>query len=80
MMDLECNRRTVLNVLSFIRHVKNDFKRLLELKDPLAVLLMACWYAKMWYYNMWWTVQRAVLECHATCLRLVKYYAEEREI
>lgn len=80
MLDLNCNRQTIMNFLGFIGHVNGDFKRLLELKDPRALLLMSYWYAKMCYYDMWWTVQRVVLECQATCMYLERYHGDNIEV
>ena len=80
LLDLECSRRTILNFLGFIGQVNGDFKRLLELKEPRALLLMAYWYGKMCYYDVWWTVQRVVLECQATCMYLDRYHGDHSEI
>ena len=79
-LDIDCNRRTVLYFMSFIGHVNAGFKKLLELKEKRALLMMAYWYAKMCYYDMWWTVQRVVLECQATCIYLETYYGDDEEI
>ena len=80
LLDLDCNQRTILNFLGFVGQVNGDFRRLLELKEPRALLLMAYWYGKMCYYDMWWTVQRVVLECQATCMYLQKYHGGYLEI
>ncbi|MCJ1379777.1 hypothetical protein MMC17_002880 [Xylographa soralifera] len=62
--------------LSFIGHMKPDFKRLVELKDSRALLIMAYWYA-MGIHLTWWIQRRAQMECQATCLYLERYYTDE---
>ena len=79
LLHIECNQSTVPNFLSFICGLQTDFKRLLEQKDPRALLMLAYWYAKI-CQSLWWTVRRAKLECQATCLYLERYHASETAI
>ncbi|PGH14750.1 hypothetical protein AJ80_05794 [Polytolypa hystricis UAMH7299] len=73
LFNLECNRSTILEFLSFVTHMCTDLKQLLEAKDPRALLLLAHWYAKLCNYQQWWIWRRAVLECQAICIYLERY-------
>jgi hypothetical protein len=80
LMNIECNHSTILKFLSFISHMHPDYKRLLERKDPRALLLLAYWYAKVSQYQQWWVWQRVVLECQATCIYLERYHGDDTKI
>jgi hypothetical protein len=62
-LNVDCIQSTILNFLCFISYMRLDYKGLLERKDPRALLLLACWYAKVCQYRHWWIWQRAALEC-----------------
>ena len=57
----------VMSFLSFISHMPQDFQRLMQLKDPRALLLLACWYAKVSRCQLWWLLGRAELELESIC-------------
>jgi|ERR1700722_3788389 hypothetical protein len=80
LMNIECNHSTILKFLSFIRYMHPDYRRLLERKDPRALLLLAYWYAKVSQYQQWWIWQRVVLECQATCIYLERYHGDDTTI
>lgn len=75
-----CNLSIILNFLSFINHMSPDYKRLLERKDPRALLLLAYWYAKACQCQHWWIWRRAALECQAICIYLDRYHEHESSI
>ncbi|KAK9427001.1 hypothetical protein V1505DRAFT_95659 [Lipomyces doorenjongii] len=79
LLHIECDPSTVVRFLSFITLMQPAFKRLLEQKDPRALLLLAYWYAKV-CHSLWWMVRRAVLECQAICIYLERHHAGERAI
>ncbi|MCJ1390343.1 hypothetical protein MMC18_003202 [Xylographa bjoerkii] len=79
LLSIEGNQLSATRYLSFISHMKQDFKRLVELKDSRALLLMAYWFAKGIHLT-WWIQRRAKTECQATCLYLERYYADETVI
>jgi hypothetical protein len=64
---------------SFMSHMQPKFRMLLELKDSRALLLLACWYAKI-CHSQWWVARRALLECQTTCLYLERHHAGETAI
>ncbi|MCJ1284825.1 hypothetical protein MMC26_004162 [Xylographa opegraphella] len=76
LLCIESDRLTNARYLSFIGHMKPDFKRLVGQKDSRALLLMAYWYA-MGIPLTWWIRRRAEMECQATCLYLENYHADE---
>jgi len=80
LMNIECNHSTILKFLSFISYMHPDYKRLLERKDPRALLLLAYWYAKVSQYQQWWIWQRVMLECQATCIYLERYHGHDTKI
>lgn len=79
-LNLDSYLSTILNWLSFTVHMHPEYRRLLERKDPRALLLLACWYAKIRQYRHWWMWRRADLECQAICLYLERFHADETDI
>jgi hypothetical protein len=66
-------RSSFTQFLSFIMYTTPAYRRLLGIKDPRALLILAYWYGTV-TEAMWWMSRRAVLECQATCLYLEKYH------
>lgn len=79
LLQLECDRSNVFRFLSFISRLGDEFKKLLILKDPRALLLLAYWYAKV-CRSGWWLVRRAILEGQAICLYLERNYPDAKDI
>ncbi|CAK4014871.1 Hypothetical predicted protein [Lecanosticta acicola] len=80
LIPLDCNHSTVMWFLSFLGHMDPEYRRLLEAKDPSALLLLAWWHAKMIPYNSWWVSRRGLLECQAICISLDKTLPPEHEM
>ena len=78
-LNIPCNPSTILKFLAFITKMQPDYLRLLELKDPRALLLMALWYAQVCHYQ-WWLATRARLECRAICTYLERFHPREAVI
>lgn len=79
-LNVHCKYSTILNFLSFIKHIRPDYKRLLECKDPRALLLLACWYAKVCQCQHWWIWRRVALEAQTICIYLERYYRHDTQI
>lgn len=79
-IDMECDLNNVARFLGFFASMRAAYKRLLEQKDPCALLLLAYWYAKMCQYQMWWIWRRAYLECQAICRYLIRYHSGDSNI
>lgn len=60
----------VIQFLAFLSQLDARYRRLLEEKDPPAVLLLAYWYAKLAGFKRWWLAKRAWVEGKAICLWL----------
>lgn len=73
LMPIQCSQKTLIKFLSFLSHVDPAYKKLLEVKDHRALLLLAYWYAKVCNTSVWWMDRRATLECQAICLYLERY-------
>ena len=79
-LEIDSILSTILNFWSFTSHMRPDYKRLLEQKDPRALLLLACWYAKVCKSRHWCIWRRAALECQAICIYLEKYHPHDTSI
>jgi hypothetical protein len=76
LLNIDCNRTTILKYLSFISHFEPEFRELLFNKDAFAILILAHWYAKVCRYE-WWIAQRAMLECISICIYLERNYPSD---
>jgi hypothetical protein len=54
------------HVQLFMRSIDDRFKRLLQDRDPVALLLLYLWYRKVGR-SIWWIELRARVECPAIC-------------
>jgi hypothetical protein len=79
-LKTDCKITVIMNFLSFISDMRIDYKRLLEQKDPRALLLLAWWYGTICQYPHWWIWRRAAIECQAICMYLERYYRHETSI
>jgi hypothetical protein len=75
LMGIECNENTVFQFFRFSAECKSDLRRLLYIKDPRALLLMAYWYA-MVSTGLWHMQRRATVECQSICIYLERYHAD----
>ncbi|KAK5657497.1 hypothetical protein OQA88_3069 [Cercophora sp. LCS_1] len=66
-MPLEIERPNAAKFLSFAGFPDPRYVCLLEARDPLAMLLLAYWYAKVFTADQWWLWRRARLEGPAIC-------------
>jgi hypothetical protein len=79
-LNIDSILHIILSFLFFIGGIRPDYKRLLERKDPRALLLLACWYAKVCQSKHWWIWRRAALEYQAICIYLERFYRHETNI
>ncbi|ATZ51082.1 hypothetical protein BCIN_06g05210 [Botrytis cinerea B05.10] len=75
-LSIECDQPAMLSFLSFLTTMSPQYKFLLKMKDPKALLLLSYWYAKVWSMA-WWVERRAILECQAICIYLDRYHGED---
>lgn len=79
-MNSDSVETAVLGFLIFVSHMPQDYKHLLEQKDPRALLLFAYWYARICPFPLWWIQLRATIECQAICMYLEKHHPQEPKI
>jgi len=60
----------IFSFLALINTIEPEFKYLLQIKDPRALLLLAYYYAKICQYPHWWLSRRAWLEGQSICFYL----------
>lgn len=66
-----------MSFLSFISHMSQQFLWLMQVKDPRALLLIACWYAKVSQCQLWSLLNRATLELQSICTYLERSHGHE---
>lgn len=69
-----------LGFVWLVAETTDEFKELLIQKDPKALTLLACWFAKLSTLSVWWYRQRAIIEGQAICLYLEKYHGDDMNI
>ncbi|KAK6387650.1 uncharacterized protein PV06_04748 [Exophiala oligosperma] len=79
LLGLEMNDSTWIRFLAFICHVDPPFKRLLEVKDPWALMILAYWFMKI-CRGAWWASTRAVVQGQAICLYLERYHSDDQDL
>lgn len=70
----------VLSFLVLINNIPQEYKLLLKQKEPVALLLLSCWYAKLCEVELWWIRPRALLEGHAICIYLRRYHQDDARL
>lgn len=71
------NHDNVLSFLYFMAFMPPDFRNLLELKDPRALLLLLWWFRKLESGDLWWLMRRARVEGKAIEIWLDRWYGGE---
>ncbi|KAK0648600.1 hypothetical protein B0T16DRAFT_117327 [Cercophora newfieldiana] len=79
-MPLECNRKTITKFLTFVGFPDPGFLRLLEQRDPRALLLLNYWYAKTLTTEHWWIYRRGIIEGPALCTFLEDAFGNDPEL
>ena len=64
----------------FVQHVPAQFRKLLQEKDPRALLLLAIWFARLHKMEIWWLQPRTTVEGHAICIYLRRYHGNDRQL
>ncbi|KAH7144384.1 hypothetical protein B0J13DRAFT_43792 [Dactylonectria estremocensis] len=77
LLPREMNDKTVIQFLSFLSQLDPRFRRLLEDKDPRALLLLVYWLARLASFEAWWLNQRALIEGKAICIYLERDCADD---
>lgn len=75
LMEIDCNEDTIFQFFRFSAQLHPDLRRLLFVKEPRALLLLASWYA-MVCGAIWHIRRRATIECQSICIYLERYHAD----
>jgi hypothetical protein len=67
MMRETANQETFSKLMQFPCRLSAAFRVLLKEKDPVALLMLAYWFAKIGEIDFWWLGTRAQNECFAIC-------------
>ncbi|RBR20678.1 uncharacterized protein FIESC28_05195 [Fusarium coffeatum] len=73
LLPREINDNTVVQFLSFLTQLDPRYRKLLEKKDPRAMILLAWWYTKAAAHSSWWMQRRSLVEGQAICVYLEGY-------
>lgn len=66
-------------MISFVSQSQQSFRDLLHEKDPIALLLLALWYAQA-SRVLWWIEQRARIESQAIRSYLEKFHRNNTNV
>ncbi|KAJ6439882.1 arrestin domain containing protein [Purpureocillium lavendulum] len=72
LLPADASDRNVARFLTFVSQLPAPFCRLLERRDPRALLLLAYWHAKVARRPSWWVRRRSVVEGLAICEYLAR--------
>ncbi|KAK2813656.1 hypothetical protein FQN50_000054 [Emmonsiellopsis sp. PD_5] len=70
MVDIEVNRTTFIKLMFFLGNLKPSFTRLLQKREPRALLILAFWLGKMCEDPAGWIYPKLHMECLAICMYL----------
>jgi hypothetical protein len=73
-LHIECVSDNMGRLMSIFGCMNMEYKRLLQKKDPCAMIILGYWYAKMCHCQMWCSWRRAYLESQAICKYLLQNY------
>jgi len=68
-----------IRMVSFMSQSQTSFRNLLQMKDPVALLLLALWYVRAGKV-LWWIEQRARVESRAIRLYLQRFHRDNGRI
>lgn len=76
LLHVKCDRNNIIEFFGFMMNLSPEMKKLLEIKDAKALLMVAYWYAKL-YKGQWWLNRRGLTEGQAICMYLDRFHGEE---
>ncbi|ORY12623.1 hypothetical protein BCR34DRAFT_482382 [Clohesyomyces aquaticus] len=72
--DITPNHDNILNFLLFMNYLTPQFKQLLEVKDPRALMLVGWWFRRLEKGAQWWLAGRARVAAEAIRIWLKRWY------
>lgn len=70
MLPLKADRNNFSKLIPFIGRLEPAYIKLLQEKDPRALLILSYWLGKMCEEKQWWIYSRVSSECFAICMFL----------
>ncbi|OAX79274.1 hypothetical protein ACJ72_06410 [Emergomyces africanus] len=70
MLPLKADRGNFAKLITFIGRLEPAYTKLLQEKDPRALLILSYWLGKMCEEKQWWIYPRVSCECFAICMYL----------
>ncbi|EGE82891.2 C6 transcription factor [Blastomyces dermatitidis ATCC 18188] len=70
MLPLKADRNNFGKLITFIGRLEPVYTKLLQEKDPRALLILSHWLGKMCEEDQWWIYHRVSSECFAICMFL----------
>lgn len=70
LLSIDGTSDNVLMFMVFAGGMEKAFQKLLFNKDPVALILLAVWYSKL-FHTVWWMAPRARVECRSICCYLL---------
>ena len=67
LLGLEASQAMFTKLVSFIGHIKGEYRELVKAKDHRALLILSYWLAQMGRLDIWWMQKRMQFECRAIC-------------
>ena len=72
----EATHENLIEFMRFITFMTDPFRRLIEGKDPRALLLLAWWFWKLESAELWWLTSRAKVEGRAIRVWLQQWWGD----
>ena len=70
LMQLDFVSANFSKFVCFMRSIRGEYRDLLQVKDPRALLILGYWFAILCGVDQWWVQGRVKLECKAVCTYL----------
>lgn len=70
MLPLKADRNNFAKLIPFIGRLYPAYTKLLQEKDPRALLILSYWLGKLCEEKQWWTYTKVSSECFAICMYL----------
>lgn len=70
LMLMEKGSVSMVRYVRFMNRLSQPFFELVQINDPVALLVLSYWFGLMCYVDFWWVQRRARRDCTALCMYL----------
>lgn len=70
LMLMERGSRSMVRYVRFMNRLSQPFFDLVQVNDPVALLVLSWWFGLMCHVDFWWVQRRARRDCTALCMYL----------